>query len=229
MADFTRTLTPPSRARRALLAGACATLVALSSGWLAGPARADGDPASDVLVTQALFLPQDAGVQPAQQAQLLALLTAARRIGYQLRVALIASPADLGSVTELWRQPENYARFLGQELSLVYGGPLLVVMPDGYGFYRPGSPLASERSVLAGERAPGSKLGGPTLAAIQRLAARSGHPIALPRATSPSNPSSTDTLPWVVLAIGAALIAVAWTLSVRARPLRRHGTKAVSS
>ena len=60
-----------------------------------------------------------------QQAQLVALLAAARRSGYQLRVALIASSTDLGSVTELWRQPQSYAQFLGQELSLVYRGPVL--------------------------------------------------------------------------------------------------------
>ena len=36
------------------------------------------------------------------------------------RVAIIASPPDLGSVTELWHQPQNYARFLAQELTLIY-------------------------------------------------------------------------------------------------------------
>ena len=55
---------------------------------------------------------------------------------------MIASPTDLGSVTELWRQPQNYARFLAQELSLLYRGPLLVVMPNGYGRYRLEGPLA---------------------------------------------------------------------------------------
>ena len=66
-------------------------------------ARADGDPASDVLATQPLFLPQDAGIPTAQQGQLGELLQTAARNGYQIRVALIASRSDLGSVTELWR------------------------------------------------------------------------------------------------------------------------------
>jgi hypothetical protein len=93
-------------------------------------------PASDVLASQVLFLAQDAGVTGVEQAELGADLGAVQRAGYQLRVATIASAADLGSVTELWRRPRAYARFLGVELSLVDRGPLLVVMPDGFGSYR---------------------------------------------------------------------------------------------
>ena len=75
-----------------------------------------------VLATQSLFLPQDAGVPAGRQAQLISLLATAQRSGVPLRVAVIASATDLGSVTELWSQPRLYARFLGQELSLVYRG-----------------------------------------------------------------------------------------------------------
>jgi hypothetical protein len=203
--------------------------LAAVSGPLAGSARADGDPASDVLASQTLFLPQDAGVPANQRAQLGALLTAAQQSGYQIRVALISSPADLGSVTELWRQPQNYARFLGQELSLIYRGPLLVVMPNGYGPYRLASPLAAERSALAGLSAPGAQLGTATLTAIQHLAAASGHTLTLPNATAPSNPGSTDTTSFLVFAIGGALIALAWTASLRARPLRARGAKITST
>jgi hypothetical protein len=88
-----------------------------------GLARADGGPASDVLSSQALFVPPDAGLSATQQAQLGALVAAARADGYDLRVAVIARSADLGSVTALWRQPANYARFLGQEIALVAHGP----------------------------------------------------------------------------------------------------------
>jgi len=132
-------------------------------GLLAASARADGDPASDVLVSQTLFLPQDAGVPANQQAQLDALLHAAQQSGYQIRVALIASPTDLGSVTELWRQPQNYARFLAQELSLLYRGPLLVVMPNGYGLYRLAGPLALIGTALHDLKDPQFKLSGPAI------------------------------------------------------------------
>ena len=180
-------------------------------------------------MSQSLFLPQDAGVPSKQQAQLGALLQAAQHSGYQIRVALIASPADLGSVTELWRQPQNYARFLAQEISLLYRGPLLVVMPNGYGLYRLAGPLATERSALAGVRSPGPNLAAATITAIQRLAAASGHNLPLPNATAPSPPGSTDTVSRVVFVFGIALIGLAWTSSLRARPLRPRGTRITST
>lgn len=196
-------------------------IVALAAGWGSPPAaRADGDPASDVLTQQALFLPQDAGLTATEQTTLGALLQAATRSGYQIRVALIASSADLGSVTELSRQPQNYARFLGQELSLVYHGPLLVIMPDGVGVYHLNQPLASERSALARLPAPaaGAGLGTVALAAVAHLAAAAGHPLPTPSVTARAKTSSTDTVSWIVFASGGALIVLAWTVSLRARP-----------
>ncbi len=124
-----------SLSRLALLAALATVALGLAAATRASTALADGDPASDVLAQEPIFLPQDAGIPPRQQAQLAALTQAAARSGYPIRVALVASSADLGSVTELWRQPQSYAKFLGQELSLVYRGPLLVVMPNGVGFY----------------------------------------------------------------------------------------------
>jgi len=183
-----------------------------------GPAQADGDPASDVLATQPLFLPQDGGLTVRQEAELSALMTAARTSGYPLRVALIASPTDLGSVTELWRQPENYAHFLGQELSLVYRGTLLVVMPDGFGLYGRGA--SSGRTALPGLAAAPGGLGVHAITAVQHLAAAAGHPlqvsVGLPRRPS----GGDDYAAVIVLAAGASLILAAWTLSLRARPLR---------
>jgi hypothetical protein len=228
LTDCTRPPKQRSRLRPLHRAAVSIAVLALASGWTAGPARADGDPASDVLASQALFLPQDAAIPTNQAAQLSALLTAAQQSGYQIRVALIASPTDLGSVTELWRQPQNYARFLGQELSLVYRGPLLVVMPNGYGLYRAASPIAGGQSAVAGAP-PGPDLATATLTTIQRLAAASGHTLPLPKATAPSNTGSPDTIAWVVFAIGAALIALAWTASLRARPLRASRTRITST
>jgi hypothetical protein len=196
-----------------------AAMMVLASGPLAQSARADGDPASDVLATQSVFLPQDANVPLAEQAQLTTLLQAADRSGYQLRVAVIASPADLGSVNELWRQPADYTKFLGQELSLIYRGDLLVVMPNGYGLYRAAGPLGAQQAALAGAAPPGNRPGAWTLAAIQRLAAAAGYRLELPTATAPSGSGSTDVLPWIVFALGSGLIALAWAASLRARPL----------
>jgi hypothetical protein len=198
------------------------TALSLSAGaCFAASARADGDPASDVLATQSLFLPQDANVPSAQQGQLQALLEEARRAGDPIRVAVIASPADLGSVTALWRQPKTYSRFLGQELSLVYPGLLLVVMPNGYGVFHQAGVSPAEQAVLAKLATPDSKLGAAALDAVVRLAASSGHALSVPSATSPPAATSSDALPWIVFAIGAVLIVAAWAASLHARPLRR--------
>lgn len=156
----------------------------------------------------------------AQQGQLTALLHASASSGYPIRVAIIASKADLGSVSELWRQPRTYARFLGQELSLVYRGPLLVVMPTGYGFYRQVGPLPAGESALAGLQKPvgGTDLGTAALTAIQRLAGASGYSVPIPAATATQSAGGgAGTIPLIALIIGAGLIAVAWSASLRAR------------
>jgi hypothetical protein len=198
-------------------------------GFCAAAARADGDPASDVLSEQTLYLPSDAGVTANQQAQLASLLAVAGRAGYQLRVALVASQADLGSIPALWRQPQKYALFLGYELSLLYHGVLLVVMPNGYGLYRSAGLPSVEASALAATRAPGQDLGTAALTAIQRLAGASGHPLQLPHAIAPTPTSTEDTASWLAFAIGAALIALAWTASLRARPLRVRSPRTSAS
>jgi len=213
--DSTPTERGRSLGRRRLVAlvGVAALLLAGLSAPAA--ARADGDPASDVLASQPLFLSQDAGVPPRGQAELAALLAAAQRRGYRLRAAVIASASDLGSVTELWRQPATYARFLGQELSLVAPGPLLVVMPNGYGVDDVTPAAARAVDALT---APGSRLGPATLSAVQRLAAAAGHPLPAPVLTAGGGVSSAATVPWLVFALGGAAIAAAWAASLRARP-----------
>jgi len=202
----------------------CVAIIAVALVFSPPQARADGDPASDVLAFQTLFLPQDASVPASQQAELGALIQSAQRSGYEIRVALIASPTDLGSITGLWRQPQNYAEFLGQELSLVYRGPLLVIMPDGFGLYNTGHTPAAKRPVLAAVAiSPGA--GGlvtTAMTAIRRLAAASGHTLTVSGATVRPPAGSTDAAAWVVFVIGGALAVSAWAASLRARPMQLH-------
>ena len=113
-------------------------------------ARADGDPGSDVLVYQNLFAGSEVGLSVQEQVQLGALLKQASGRGFPIRVAIIGGAQDLGAVTELWREPRTYARFLGYELSLAYKQRLLVVMPNGFGFNWPGHPSAAAYRTLAG-------------------------------------------------------------------------------
>jgi hypothetical protein len=106
----------------------------LASCCLAVPsAHADGDPASDYLLTLNTFIPFDAKVPEADAEVLNKIVVDAKEKGYEIRVALIAKQFDLGAVPSLWRKPKTYARFLGQELFFVYKGRLLTVMPNGYG------------------------------------------------------------------------------------------------
>ena len=142
-----------TRARRPRGAWRVATLamllaVALAIAVAPGAARADGDPGSDVLVYQPLFLASDAGVPIAEQVRLGELLRGAARAGFPIRVAIIAHRADLGAIGALWGRPQAYARFLGTELSLAYKGRLLIVMPDGLGFAWPGHSPAAAAATL---------------------------------------------------------------------------------
>ena len=195
-----------------------------------GVALADGDPASDVLVSRTAFVPWDISASTAAQARLAAELTAAARAGYPVRVALIASSSDLGSVTELWRQPANYAHFLWQELSFAVHGPVLVVMPNGLGLYT-GQKLTAAQTAALGRFSTDAAggVGGGLLAAavtaVSDLAGAAGHqlPEAIAGANAPRAAGSGGAgavVSWIVFVIGAAAIAAAWGFSLRARPLR---------
>jgi cytochrome oxidase Cu insertion factor (SCO1/SenC/PrrC family) len=190
-----------------------------------GVARADGDPASDYLVANQVFLSsQSTGPLPAQR-QLVAAVAAANRAGFAIRVAVIATEYDLGSVTELWRQPRTYARFLGVELSLVYRRQrLLVVMPNGFGFNWPGHATAPTYRLLATVPlgiGAGAGLASAAEAAIRRMARASG--VALPPSQPAAGvgsmrPGGAGTLTIIGAVAGgiAALFAVA-VLVTRAR------------
>ncbi|HTU28338.1 MAG TPA: hypothetical protein VMF07_03080 [Solirubrobacteraceae bacterium] len=145
-----RTRRVPALAWLAILAGALLVL------GHAGPARADGDPASDELIAQNVFYPYSSPVSPRAQRQLNAEVTTAHRDGLFLKIALIARPSDLGSITALYGSPQRYAQFLDTELSLNRKIPLLVVMRAGFG--TEGLPAALQRAVLD-TRPPGSGTG----------------------------------------------------------------------
>jgi hypothetical protein len=136
-------------------------------------ARADGDPASDYLVTENVFFPMEAPSQAASTA----LEQAADDVyahGDRVKVAVIYAVDDLGSIPSLFGDPEGYARFLGTELTYWYGGPLLVAMPAGFGIYDDGrSTAAAEqalRSVTLVAESPDDLTSSAT-AAVQRLEA----------------------------------------------------------
>lgn len=182
-------------------------------------AAADGDPASDYLVLQTAFVPLDAGFTPIQQVELGDLLAASAKQGYVLRVAVIRSPADLGSVGALWRRPQAYANFLGVELSLTYKGELLVVMPDGYGTASPGTSRIPRGPALLPPADGGLARG--TLAAVKQLLTK--HHVSLRDIAAAEVPRAADNgggpIPSLAFLLGLALVIGAWTVSLRIRPL----------
>ena len=176
------------RPLRRALAGLLVTGAALAALLAAVPAaRADGDPGSDVLVYQNLFVTAYANMPIQQEVELGNLLTAAGKAGFPVRVAVISQPSDLGAVTALWDKPDAYARFLGVELSLAYKQRLLIVMPNGFGFYWTGHPAAAAYQVLNKLRVGtgGSGLGTAAESAVLALASASGIHLTAPPAAAP--------------------------------------------
>ena len=171
-----------SRLRRGLPAAVLAVLAFLALVVLAPAAQADGDPGSDVLVYQNLFVAADAGISIPQQVGLGGLLGSAVKAGFPVRVAVIAQPDDLGAITALWGKPAAYASFLGTELSLAYTQRLLIVMPNGFGFHWQGHSAAAAYKVLDRLRIGpgGTGLAAASEAAVQALAAASGIRLAVP-------------------------------------------------
>ena len=165
-------LPPPSRRVWLVVAVAAAACVGASG------ARADGDPASDYLLTKQAFVSPNAPVSTGDTRRLADSLTILRRAGYRIRVAVIQSRFDLGAVTVLDGKPRLYARFLSQELRFVYKGRLLVVMPNGYGFANDGRSVPDDQSVVDQVRPAssldGAKLVAATIAAEGALAAAHG-------------------------------------------------------
>ena len=147
-------------------------------------AHANGDPASDYLLTQNAYLPYNTKLDRNAAKRLNALLTDAGKAGFRIRVAVILSPSDLGTAFSLFGKPQKYAQFLGLELAFVYRDRLVVVMPTGYGYAVKGDPRPQSAAVLKQLPAPGrdaTKEVEGAIAAVQRLASASGHKLVAPK------------------------------------------------
>lgn len=196
--------------RLPLAALAAAVLAAL----VPAAALAHGDIASDYLTGHDVFFPIRAPVPATARARLLALVERSAQRGYRIKVAEIATASDLGARPEFFRRPQAYATFLGEDISDVYRGPVLVVMPSGYGFYDRGRPSESARRALA--RLP--KVADVTTAAIpavRRLAATAGVPVAVPDVAAPRSTRTRDRLKIAIAALLLAAIAGGVSLARR--------------
>ena len=123
-------------------------MVALA--FLAPAALADGDPASDFLLSQSSFLsPYDGKIPTAQQKRIEAMLQSAKAQGFPLKLAVISTRYDLGAVPILYKKPQTYAKFLAEEDYFIWKNELLVVMPNGYGIYRAKGTPPADTVVIA--------------------------------------------------------------------------------
>jgi hypothetical protein len=221
-------------------------LLVLAAAPLAPAARADGDPASDVLLTSDVFLPFDPPVSGPMQARLETVTRKARRAGYPIKVALIPTFAELGAEFSMFDHPDRYAKFLSHELfrppvhrkgePSSVSDPVLVVMPKGFGLGRKGRKLsvASVGEVKAPDLAGNDKIAERGVIGIKRLAAGAGHPIrglgppprvksappasAIPPAKPSSSSSSSSS--WVLAIVLGAIAVVAGV--VLGRRIRRR-------
>ena len=182
-------------------------------------AYADIDPASDVLLTQDVFVPYQPEVCSEVKDALREATRRSRAAGYPLKVALIGSPSDLGGAPQFFGNPGPYAKFLGHELALAGHGvsrnnrtfPVVVVMPQGWGLY-----LIDPRATRAVNAVKIPSAGDPTalahaaIRALPRIAAAVGHPTSPvripPRCTHKGGGFPLFLVPVAVLVIGGLLV-----------------------
>jgi len=181
-------------------------LAVAAAGILASGAKANGDPASDVLPFSTVFLSIVDPRTSAAGRDLLAATQAAAKKKRPIRVAVISQPSDLGLIQSLWKKPQTYAQFLGKELFNFgrYDGTLVVSMPNGFGINGPGA--ARGKPALARLPKPNTnnleQLGKDTADAVRRVAAANGY--VLPA----SSDSGSGTSGWVIIlaALGGAAV-----------------------
>ena len=167
---------------RALVVAVVLSLAAAPAAW------ADGDPAGDVLIQQNVFYGSQLDLRSKEAAQLMALTEQAKEKGYEIRVAALTVPEDLGAIGYLWDDPTNYADFLTAEIQSVYRERTLVVMPSGLGIWWRDHEFADEQALL-------DELGGPgadpaavlplAMEAIVKLAAAQDIELTIPDVEPP--------------------------------------------
>src|SRR5437763_2609656 len=170
----------------------------------AGAARADSDPASDVLPVQNVFVPYQPRVSASMQQTLRGVTGAAAKAGLPIKVAIIATAQDLGGVPDFFNKPQPYARYLGSEISFSKAQPLIVVMPNGIGTYQlPPKAAAAARGVSVGSGADG--MAAAAVKAVEKVTTAAGHKLGSYKGKGGGGGSSSTALifagPIVVLVI----------------------------
>jgi hypothetical protein len=187
-------------------------------------ARADADPASDILYTQRIYLPFfGQKVSPENAQTLKRTVDKAWSRGDRIKVALIATRNDLGGIFQLWQKPQTYADFLGRELVFLYKGKLITVMPDGIGVYQYKTDLSGDKK-LVGKIKVDPSADGIANAATLAVAKLAGFkPPPLPDAGGGASSGGTPVWQLVVIIVGG-LALLAAMLYFGPRAWRRRQT-----
>jgi hypothetical protein len=199
--------------RRCARSAALLGLVLVALAGAARPALADGDPASDYLLSQSTFLsPFDAHVPVADSQALIAMLASAKAQGFPLKVAVIATSYDLGAVPILFHKPKTYAKFLAEEDYYYWRAELVVVMPNGYGVFKGKTLPAADAAAIDRLKPVGSANGAALVEAaehaVRLLAARRGLTLST---SAPSKGSSSTGMERIEIGVGVlALVALAF-------------------
>jgi LPXTG-motif cell wall-anchored protein len=182
-------------------------------------AEADGDPASDVLLLQDVYLPYAPGIPKPLGDTITTLLKTTRKAGFPLKVAIIADPKDLGAVPQYFGKPTEYAPFLQSEIAFNSKKPLLIVMPAGYGAAAlPKGAEAGLEGLEPPKSAGGEDLGRSAVTAIVKLSAAAGHPVPTPKLPKASNEGSgSGTSPLIVIGVPVILLALGGGLAALRR------------
>jgi hypothetical protein len=217
----------PTRLVAGIVSVALATLAAAP-----GAAWGDADPASDYLPGFDSYLPYGNTVAKPTQRQLDRLLKIARARGHPFKVAVIATPTDLGAVTSLYNKPKPYAKFLYREIAgLIQGAEatLVVVMPAGVGIAGHDAKAPGRRVAAAarpGLNATPTQLATAAVSQVEKIAAASGEP--LPHVKAVAAPAAAPhhghrVFLWLVIA--GVLLAIALALLLRGRALQRAAAR----
>jgi hypothetical protein len=200
---------------RGRLAAPLAALLCAVALIAPGLARANGDPASDFLLSQNVFFPFENKLSANVKQDLVAAVQRDNQAGYPVKVAIINSRSDLGLVPGMFGRPQAYAEFLGSEIGFVFQGHLLVAMPKGLGLSYKGGKPDPDRAVVGRIPVPDGPdgTGEAALNALPRLAARSGN-------TGGGGGGGVSTE--VIAAIVATLVMVAGIVVVVLIALRRQ-------
>jgi hypothetical protein len=179
-------------------------------------AMADGDPASDVLLLQDVYLPYAPGIPTPLGKSITTLLKTTRKAGFPLKVAIIATPQDMGAVPQFFGKPQSYAPFLESEIAFNTRKPLLIVMAEGYGAVAlPSGTETALQGLAPPKDSSGDALGRSAVAAILKLSAAAGHPVPAPKlpAASSGGGGGGGTSPAIVFGVPVALLAIGGLLA----------------